>query len=129
MRMLLATADPDLRLSLELLFDEQPGVQIVGIASEGEGLQALLRTTRSHLILADWNLPGLLLSAIIDEARQMQPSINTLIMVNSGEGLEPARDSGADAVVLKGTPPDHLLAVFWRLQRQIIHKQETSKYE
>jgi DNA-binding NarL/FixJ family response regulator len=129
MRMLLATADPDLRLSLELLFDEQPGVQIVGTASEGDSLRALMHTSRSHLILADWDLPGLPLSTIIAEARRMEPPIATLIMVNSSEGLDPVRDSGADAVVLKGTSPDHLVAVCRRLQRQIISNQETSKYE
>ena len=127
--MLLATADPDLRLSLELFFDEQPGVQIVGTTSEGNGLRALMHTTRSHLILADWDLPGLPLLAVIDEARQMQPPITTIIMVNSGEGFEPARDSGADAIVLKGTPPVHLLTVFKQLQRKIISSQETGKYE
>ena len=127
--MLLATADPDLRLSLELLFDEQPGVQIVGTVSEGEGLQALMQASQIHLIVVDWDLPGMLLPTVIADARQRQPSITTLVMVNSGEGLEPARDSGADAVVLKGTSPDHLLAVFRRLQRQIISKQETGKYE
>jgi DNA-binding NarL/FixJ family response regulator len=127
--MLLATADPDLRLSLELLLDKQPGVRIVGTASEGESLQALMHTSRSHLILADWDLPGLPLQTIIAEAHQMQPSIATIVLVNSGRGLEPAQESGADAIVLKGTPPDHLLAVFRRLQNQIISNQETGKYE
>lgn len=127
--MLLATADPDLRLSLELLFDEQPGVQIVGTVSEGEGLQALMQASQIHLIVVDWDLPGMPLPTVIAKARQRQPSITTLVMVNSGEGLEPAQDSGADAVVLKGTPPDHLLAVFRRLQNQIISSQETGRYE
>lgn len=127
--MLLATPDPDLRLSLELLLDEQPGVQIVGTVSEGEGLQALMQASQIHLIVVDWDLPGMPLPAVIADAQQRQPSINTLVMVNSSEGLEPARDSGADAVVLKGTPPDHLLTVFKQLQREIITSQETKKYE
>ena len=127
--MLLATADPDLRLSLELLFDEQPGVQIVGTVSEGEGLQALMQASQIQIIGVDWDLPGMLLPAVIADAQRRQPSITTLVMVNSGDGLEPARDSGADVVVLKGTSPDHLLAVFRRLQNQIISNQETSKYE
>ena len=127
--MLLATADPDLRLSLELLFDEQPGVQIVGTVSEGEGLQAIMQASQIHLIVVDWGLPGLPLQTIIAEAHQMQPSIATIVLVNSGRGLEPAQESGADAIVLKGTPPDHLLAVFRRLQNQIISNQETGKYE
>ena len=127
--MLLATADPDLRISLELLFDGQPGVQIVGTASEGDSLCALISTTSAHIILADWDLPGLPLPAIIDEAQQMQSSITTLVLVNSGQGLKQAQDSGADAIVLKGTTPDHLLTVFKQLQRQIIASQETNKYE
>jgi DNA-binding NarL/FixJ family response regulator len=129
MRMLLATADPDLRLSLELLFDEQPGVQVVGTASEGDSLRALMHTSRSQLILADWDLPGLPLPVVIAEAHQIQPPIATIVMVNSSEGVEPARASGADATILKGTPPDHLLTVFWRLQRQILSSKETNEYE
>ena len=58
MRLLLAAAQPNLRLSLELFLSEQPGVEIVGSASESAGLVALIHTTDPDMILTDWDLPA-----------------------------------------------------------------------
>ena len=43
MRVLLADQRPDVRLSLAILLGKEPGVSIVGSASETEGLLALAK--------------------------------------------------------------------------------------
>ena len=48
---LLAIHSPDLRLAVDLLLREEPGINVIGVASETEGLMALLRTTQPDLIL------------------------------------------------------------------------------
>lgn len=129
MRLLLATADPDLRLSLELLLSEQPGVQIVGAASEGDGLIALIHTTRPHMVLTDLDLPGQPISSVVTEARHIQPPAITIVLVAQNGRVQDARNAGADAVVPKGVPPDLLLSAFRRLQKKIMTNQEIDKYE
>lgn len=129
MRLLVATAQPDLRLSLELLLSEQPGVLIVGAASESDGLLALVRTTKPDMILTDWDLPGRPLSDVVAEANHLHPPPVTLVLVKENSSNQRAIDSGADAVVVKGASPKFLLASFQELLRLFATRQETKRYE
>ena len=129
MRLLLATAQPDLRLSLELLLSEQPGVEIVGAASESDGLVALTRTTDPDLVVTEWDLPGRAMSKTITELHHFRRPPVVLLLIGDISSNEEVIDSGADAVIAKGSPPDHLLAVIKQLQRQIISSKEINKYE
>lgn len=124
MRLLLAAGQPDLRLSLELLLSEQPGVEIVGSASESSGLLALIHTTDPDMILADWDLPGPSLSTVIAEAQRKQHAPGTIMLVGSKRDYIKALEACADAVVIKGTSPDSLLSAFRQLRPQISSSQE-----
>jgi len=114
--LLLATAQTDLRLSLELLLSEQPGVEIVGTASESDGLLALTRTCRPDMIMTDWNLPGRPLPNILSEAANLPTHPKIIILTTLNSYNQAALDAGADAVVLKGASPDLLLATFERVR-------------
>ena len=128
MRLLLATAHLDLRLSLELLLSEQPGVEIVGAASECDGLVALTRTTKPDIIVTDWELPGRPLSPIIAAAHLFSPPPLTMVLLSENSSYQEAIESGADAVVEKGASPDVLLTTFQKLQRQFTRNQERTRY-
>ena len=112
MRVLLAAGRADLRLSLELLLSEQPGVEIVGSASEGDGLLALIHTTKPDLLVTDWEIPGRPMPAIISEAIKSNPHPRILILASSNSGCQAALGAGADAAVLKGSSPNLLLTTF-----------------
>ena len=122
MRLLLATAHLDLRLSLELLLSEQPGVEIVGAASESDGLVALTQTTKPDLIVTDWDLPGRPISAILTATPHSYQQPLVMVLVSENNAFLEATDSGAEAVVMKGASPDHLLTAFRKLQRQYIQQ-------
>jgi DNA-binding NarL/FixJ family response regulator len=118
MRLLLADDQSEVRLALEMLLKQEPGVTVAGTVSEAESLLALVRTTRPDLVLLDWELPGQ--QPIID----IIPTLHTLdvrpkiiALSSHPEAERPALAAGVDAFVSKSDPPDRLLAVFRRLRR------------
>ena len=58
MEIVLASAQLDLRLALEILLREEPGTRVVGTASEAASLRSLLQASRPDMVLLDWDLPG-----------------------------------------------------------------------
>lgn len=129
MRLVLAAGQLNFRLALELLLSEQPGVDIVGTASECAGLSALVQTTKPDLILAEWDLPGISLPKIIGEADSLQPPPMIMILINENSSYQTALQAGANAVVLKGISPDVLLAAFNKFRHQYSSNQEINSYE
>ena len=118
MDILLATAHTDLRLSLELLLDQEPGVKIVGTASETAGLRALVLTTQPDIVLADWDLPGngvVGLLADMHDATQPHPSF--IILSSQASAEQEVLAAGAVAFVFKGDSPENLLEAFRRVRR------------
>ena len=109
MRVLLAVAQPDLRLGIELLLDAEPGVTVVGGASETEGALALVATAHPDVMLLDWDLPGRPCSAVLAEARGADPRPAMVVLGRQARTEEAALAAGADAYVLRGDPPEQLL--------------------
>lgn len=109
MDVVLAGARPDLRFALEVLLREQPGVAVVGTATGAAGLLALIDTTSPDLVILDWSLPGrpwpdLLTAACAGDSRPY------LIVLGKDTAIErTALGAGADAFVLLGASPRHLL--------------------
>jgi DNA-binding NarL/FixJ family response regulator len=113
MRVLIATAQPNLRLSLEIYFSEQPGVDIVGSASASGSLVALIQTARPDIVITDWELPGPPLPSLLKSMVETQKP--KIIILNNDEDQLLAREKGADVIVPKGTPPDLLLKTLRQL--------------
>ena len=129
MRLLLAAGKAHFRLALELLLSEQPGVEIVGSASEGDGLLALMETSDPDMIVAEWDLLGRPLATIFSERDQSCPHLKMIILTTSNRDRQAAIAAGADASVLKGASPDLLLSTFRELRTQITANQEVDRYE
>ena len=123
MLILLATERADLRLSIELLLSEEPGVIIVGAASETEGMLALLDNTHPDLLIVEWDLPGRRLAEIVPQIRANTPCIHILALGNESSLLDAALKAGADDYVVKGDPPEQLLETFRHARSH--HKSET----
>ena len=58
MQVVLAVQQRDLGLALQLYLDAEPGLFVVGTATEAASLRALLRTPSPDLVILDWDLPG-----------------------------------------------------------------------
>ena len=126
MKILLATEDPNLRLSLELVLSEEPAVTVAGTASESEGLLALIKSTQPAIVLLDWNLPSRPPADVLAETCCRPESPYLIVLGSSAEDKQTALSAGADAFVVKGDPPDQLLATF-RTVRKEIHSTSSAR--
>jgi len=113
---LLAIHLRDLRLAIDLLLREEPGINVIGVASETEGLLALLKTFQPDLILLDWDLPGRALPKILKKMHAAARPPKLVVLGNEEDERETVLESGADAFLLKGEPPEQLLAAIHELR-------------
>ena len=110
MHILVATKQADLRLALELYLTEEPGLEVVGTVSDAASLRALLQTSRTDLVLLDWDLLGHPLADLVAEARSLASRPQVIVLGGDFTAKPAALAAGADAFVLKGDPPRYLLA-------------------
>jgi two-component system response regulator DesR len=124
MHVLLATEQADLRISLELLLDQEPGVNIIGSVSETEGLLALIRSAQPDIVILEWDLPGRPMNDLLAAARRLGHQAKFIVLGNQPQQKQKALQAGADAFVEKGGPPERLLAAFRELRSGISAIQE-----
>ncbi len=109
MKIVLAVRYGHARLALEVLLSEEPGVTVVGTASEMEGMLALAQTAQPDLIVFEWDLPGRPAEAALAAAHARDSRLRFLVLSCDPALKPPALHAGACAFVLIGEPPDLLL--------------------
>ena len=109
MRILLAIGDTDLRLSLELLLSEEPGIRIAGSVIDTSGLLVLAKNSCPDLVLLDWELPGGPIQAVLGEIKPLDCQPKIIVLGRRPGSKESALRAGADVYLTKGDPPEQLL--------------------
>ena len=117
MRIVLATGDTDLRLAIQLLLSEEPGINIIGSASDCDGLMALITSTHPDLSLLDWNLPGCDIEIVLRDIKSISTDteMNLIVIGRHRRIRKTVLQAGADEYVVIGDPPENLLEVFRQL--------------
>jgi DNA-binding NarL/FixJ family response regulator len=110
MRILLADDQPQVRFALRVLLEQQPGLAIVGEATDGNGLLKHVAMTLPDVILLGWELPGLRATDSLSHLRRIRPDVLVIALSVRSEARLAALSAGADAFVSKGDPPERLLA-------------------
>jgi DNA-binding NarL/FixJ family response regulator len=110
MNVVLAVRQAHARLALELVLCEEPGLTVVGTASETEGLLALTQTAHPDLVVLEWGLPGRPAGALLEAAQARAGPIWFLVLGHDPAMRQSALTAGACAFVLVGDPPELLLA-------------------
>lgn len=116
MEIVLASAQTDLRVALEILLREEPGMDVVGTASEAASLRALLQASRPGLVLLDWDLPGHPPASLVAKAKSLVPQPKVIVLSIDPALKEVALASGADAFFVKGDSPRPMLAAIREAQ-------------
>jgi DNA-binding NarL/FixJ family response regulator len=116
MKLLLAIAKLDLRLSIELTLSHEPNVQVIGTTSTSDSLLALLETSCPDMILVDWNLPGALAAELIPELIKNNKSIKIIVIGEDPASRPIALRAGAKAFVNHSAPPELLIDAFRRVR-------------
>jgi DNA-binding NarL/FixJ family response regulator len=121
MRVLIVDDAPAVREALRLLLSEEPSVEIVGEAADGETALALAAALRPEVVLLDLEGPRLNGLAIIPAlcAQPQPPQVVALSLDGSAEGArQQALTAGAAAFVEKGaTLPEVVAALRAVVQR------------
>lgn len=118
MRIVIATGDTDLRLAIQLLLSEEPGLKIIGSANDCAGLNALVKSTSPDVVLIDLSLPGCNIGEVLQDFKSLFPRITLIVIARHRRMKETALLSGADEFVVIGDPPEKLLEVFYKLNKK-----------
>ena len=110
MRILLADEQTRVRLALQILLSQEPGVTVVGEVAEATGLLAQIRATRPDLVLLDWGLPGLATIGSLSALHTACPNLSVIVLSGRPEARQLALAAGADEFISKIDPPEKLLA-------------------
>ena len=110
LRIVLAIKDTDLQISLEMLLSQDPGIKVVGTASDAKGFLALLHTVRPDQVILDCDLPGHLLEEMITAIKYLESKPKLLLLGKEHELKPSALQAGVDAYVVKGGPPEEIIS-------------------
>ena len=110
MRILLADDQPKVRFALRVLLERQPGLAVVGEATDRNDLMNRVEMTLPDVVLLGWELPGLMAMGSLSPLRHLRPNLLVIALSGRSEARLAALSAGADAFVSKGDPPERLLA-------------------
>lgn len=100
-----------LRHGLRAIFQQEPALEVVGEAENGEQLLAQLPTTPCDVVLLDLHMPGLDGLATTQRLHTEFPDVRILIlsMVDNERAIGQVLAAGASGYVLKNASHDELL--------------------
>jgi NarL family two-component system response regulator LiaR len=110
-RVLLVDDHAVVRKGLRALFEREPGIEVVGEASDGEESVRIVGRLRPDVILMDLEMPGI---GGIEATRQItaeQPDTRVVILTSHAaeEDVFPALKAGALGYLLKHSAPDDVV--------------------
>lgn len=111
LRILLAEDDELFRLGLRIRLQQEPDLEIIAEAEDGETAVGLTKTHEIDLVLLDIGLPGIGGIEACRQIKQQQPQLPILVLTSRSEKSLIARliVAGAQGYCLKGIPAEKLM--------------------
>ncbi|MEV4178024.1 response regulator transcription factor [Nonomuraea sp. NPDC049709] len=109
-RLVIVDDHPVVRDGLRGMFAEQPDLEVVGEAGDGERGLALAERERPDVVLTDLRMPGLSGAELIRSLAERVPSARVLVLTtyDGDEDVLPALTAGAIGYLLKDSPRDEV---------------------
>ena len=104
----IAVRDTDLRLSLDFMLRDEPGLNIVGTATTLESALGLILAESTALILLDWNICQRPIEEIFKAIKDSDPELKIVLLGNRTSQEQLAHHFGADAFMRIGGAPENL---------------------
>jgi DNA-binding NarL/FixJ family response regulator len=117
LRIFIAEPDRNGRLALQMFLDHQPGMEVVGIAVQKQGLVEQVTTIQPDVVLIDWKLMSSTPAALINELHDARMNCQIIVMDVREETSQEVEVLGIDKFVRKDGPPDKLLSTLQELKR------------
>ncbi len=100
-----------MRRALRATLGLSPCLEIVGMAGGGLSALELARQHRLALIVIDSSLPEDEMLALLRQVKGEQQHIRCLVLAESTRQQQVMLASGADAVLMRGEPAEHIVEV------------------
>ena len=109
--------------AFRMLLKNQPGIEVVGDAKNGQIALEMIGQQQSDVVLMDMIMPGMDGVATTREIHQRYPNIKVLILSVDGdqEYVMQAIRCGAAGYILKTTPPEELAFAIHAVYRGYMH--------
>ena len=124
-RIFVADPDRDALLGLQMLFDYEPGMRVVGIAVPSVGLVGQVGAAQPDVLILDWQLVASAPVEFIRNLRSVESQPYIIVTHIHPETGRKAAATGADAFFCKDSPPDPLMMILHKLRRKRLQEQET----
>jgi DNA-binding NarL/FixJ family response regulator len=121
---IIAVRDTDLRLSLDLMLRDEPYLNVLCTASSLESTFGLTTIERPDLILLEWAMSNHPIKEILKEIKEHSPYSKVILLGNSTNQEQLARQCGANAYLRIGSTPESLRSTIKNL---ITKDSETTK--
>ncbi len=123
LRIFIADADQDVRVSLQMLLDREPGMRVVGIAVRSNGLVGQVGAAQPDVLLLDWQFVSSAPAEYIKNLHSIETQPHIVVLHVDPETRGEAETAGADGFVSKDSPPDQLLTILHELRKEKIDEQ------
>lgn len=114
-RLLIADDHPVVRAGLAGLLSDEPGLDVVGEAADGDEAVRLAAATRPDVVLMDLRMPGVdgvaaTARIVAGEAGDPPPRVLILTTYESDDQILAAIEAGASGYLLKAAPQAEIMA-------------------
>lgn len=114
-RVLIADDNPRSRSGMRALLTTRPEVEVVDTAQDGEQAVQDAAMLQPDVVLMDVQMPGLDGLEATRQIKARWPRIRVIVLTLYPAYQAAARLAGADAFLLKGSPPEDLFNALTRL--------------
>ena len=108
-RVIVVDDSPHARHGLCAILATQPGMDIVGEASQGLEALALVEAKQPHVALMDVRMPVMNGIQAAREIKNRWPQVRVILISMYADYQKEALESGADAFFVKGCPAEELV--------------------
>ena len=106
LEVLVADDEPQVRSALRFLLEQEAAIRVVGEADTRTEVMRQLQRLNPHLLILDWELPGLLAGDI----QEVIAGLTVIALSSNPKARKNALEAGVYAFASKVDPPDALLA-------------------
>lgn len=123
MRVMLADSHTKIRWALRTVIEQEPGLTLVGEASDARNLLLEAQSQQPDLILLEWELPGRA-NGFLSELQSLSHSPQVIVLSSQPQLRNEVLAAGAQAFVSKADAPELLLGTL----RRLVTQKEKSSY-
>lgn len=117
LRIFIAESDPDVSISLQMMMDREPGMQVVGIAVRSNSLVGQVGAAQPDIVLLDWQLVRSSPADIIENLHSLTSKPQVIVLNIRSETKPTVETAAADYFICKDRPADDLCAILQKLRR------------